>query len=58
VKKIWIAEGYPDELSEKMLAEAGVELVVFPHEGQGGDPVPCACSGGCSCTAAEGGEKA
>ncbi|MBR6673953.1 MAG: cytidine/deoxycytidylate deaminase family protein [Mailhella sp.] len=58
VKKIWIAEGYPDELSEKMLEEAGVEVVVLPAEEGRGDgkirPVElsgcaCASSSGCSC---------
>ena len=56
VKKIWIAEGYPDELSEKMLAEAGVEVVVLPaEEGRGDDKVrpveqsACACGSSCSC---------
>ena len=58
VKKIWIAEGYPDELSEKMLDEAGVEVVVLPAEEGRGDgevrpvePSSCACSSssGCSC---------
>lgn len=59
VKKIWIAEGYPDRLSEQMLAEAGVELVVFPHEGQGSEVSSGgACSGGCSCACAERGENA
>ena len=59
VKKIWIAEGYPDRLSEQMLAEAGVELVVFPHEGQGNEVSSGgACSGGCSCACAERGENA
>ncbi|MBR3880092.1 MAG: cytidine deaminase, partial [Mailhella sp.] len=32
VKKIWIAEGYPDPLSEAMLAEAGVEVVQLADE--------------------------
>jgi dCMP deaminase len=37
VKKIWIAEGYPDPLSEAMLAEAGVEVVqLADEEGQEG----------------------
>ena len=58
VKKIWIAEGYPDELSEKMLDEAGVEVVVLSaEEGRGDDkvrlvePAVCACnpSSDCSC---------
>ena len=56
VKKIWIAEGYPDELSEKMLSEAGVEVVVLPaEEGRGDDEVrpvessACACGSSCSC---------
>ena len=56
VKKIWIAEGYPDELSKKMLEEAGVEVVVLPpDEGSGEvrsvEPPACACasSSGCSC---------
>ena len=60
VKKIWIAEGYPDPLSEKMLAEAGVEVVVLPpEEGRGEDGVrsveqsACVCGSSCSC-----GEKA
>ena len=55
VKKIWIAEGYPDELSEKMLDEAGVEVVVLPaEEGRGDDGVrpvePSTCAGGSSCS--------
>lgn len=33
VKKIWIAEGYPDPLSETMLAEAGVDVVLLSPEG-------------------------
>ena len=55
VKKIWIAEGYPDQLSEKMLSEAGVELVVLPAgEGKEGKVRPvehssCACGTSCSC---------
>jgi len=55
VKKIWIAEGYPDQLSEKMLSEAGVELVVLPAgEGKEGEVRPvehssCACGTSCSC---------
>ena len=55
VKKIWIAEGYPDQLSEKMLSEAGVELVVLPAgEGKEGEVRPvehssCACGSSCSC---------
>ena len=60
VKKIWIAEGYPDTLSEKMLDEAGVEVVVLAPEEGGEDkevrPVEqsaCACGSSCSC-----GEKA
>ena len=47
VKKIWIGEGYPDELSEAMLAEAGVEVVYLSQEEGAGSPAPCAeCEGG------------
>ena len=54
VKKIWIAEGYPDPLSEKMLAEAGVEVIVLPpEEGQGGvrpvEQIPGNCGASCTC---------
>lgn len=61
VKKIWIAEGYPDPLSEKMLAEAGVEVIVLPPEEGMGEVRPveqisgncgasCTCGGtSCSC---------
>lgn len=30
IKKIYYAEGYPDELSQEMLKEAGIELVHLP----------------------------
>ena len=63
VKKIWIAEGYPDPLSEGMLAEAGVEVIVLPAEEGGAAPAvkvrqveqdsaapEAPCGSGCSCT--------
>ena len=31
VKRIWISENYPDELSKSMLAEAGVQVIHLPH---------------------------
>jgi len=56
VKKIWIAEGYPDPLSEKMLEEAGVQVIVL-GPGESGEEVrsveqsscssSCTCGGGC-----------
>lgn len=33
IKKIWISESYPDEFSEAMLKEAGVEIVYFSKDG-------------------------
>ena len=41
VKKIWVSENYPDELSKTMLAEAGVEVLHLPH---GADEACSACS--------------
>ncbi|MCD6319581.1 MAG: cytidine/deoxycytidylate deaminase family protein [Candidatus Desulfofervidaceae bacterium] len=32
IKKIYYAEGYPDELSQEMLKEAGIELVPLPFK--------------------------
>ncbi len=31
VKRIFLAEGYPDELAGQMLAEAGVEVIKLEH---------------------------
>lgn len=31
VKRIWVSENYPDELSKSMLAEAGVEVIHLPR---------------------------
>lgn len=31
IKKIWVSENYPDELSKAMLAEAGVKVLHLPH---------------------------
>ena len=31
VKRIWVSENYPDDLSKNMLAEAGVEVLHLPH---------------------------
>jgi len=52
VKKIWIAEGYPDPLSEKMLEEAGVQVIVL-EPGESGEEVRSversACSSSYAC---------
>ena len=52
VKKIWIAEGYPDPLSEKMLEEAGVQVIVL-GPGESGEEVRSVeqsrCSSSCAC---------
>ena len=29
IQTVYVAEKYPDELAEKLLAEAGVELILF-----------------------------
>lgn len=43
IKRIWISENYPDELSKNMLAEAGVEVIHLPH---GADEACAASAGG------------
>lgn len=39
VRRIWISENYPDELSKSMLAEAGVEVIHLPHGADGPEGV-------------------
>ena len=38
IKKIWVSENYPDELSKAMLSEAGVEVLHLPHDADNACP--------------------
>ncbi|WP_458399191.1 deoxycytidylate deaminase [Mailhella sp.] len=57
IKKIWIAENYPDADSKAMLREAGVEVAVISREtgeirnalDDSVEPSACACGSSCAC---------